>query len=125
MEKYYRILLDTSILLTPFELGIDLASEISRNIPGKHKLITITPVARELERKKGSLGKKLLDALGVEVIEYKGKNADEAILEFATEEKEVVVATNDIDLRNKLRKRRIPVLFVRGKQKLMLEGYVR
>ncbi len=123
MERSYRVLLDANIILAPTEIQIDLLGEIHRVLPGKVELITLEPVYRELKRRKRGIGIKILEALKVKVLPATGP-ADQAILDFANKTPGVVVATNDEDLKRKLRERSVPVIFVRGKQKLELEGYV-
>ncbi len=123
MAKSYRVLLDTNMILTPFEMNIDLLAEIQRIIPGKLELITLEPVIRELKKKKGGVGLKLIDALKIDVIPSIGR-ADDAIYEFARKNKDVIVATNDDELKRRLRSAGVPVIIVRGKQKLDLIGYV-
>ncbi len=123
MGRSYRVLLDTNMILTPFEMNIDITSELHRVLPGKIELITLSPVVEELKKKKRGVGIKLIKSLNLKVIPAIG-NADEAIFGYAIKNPGVVVATNDDALKRKLREKGVPVVIVRGKQKLELEGYV-
>ncbi len=123
MGKSYKILLDTNMILTPFEFSIDLLGEMQRVIPGKIELITLEPVIKELKRKKRGVGLKLVEKLKIEVLPADGR-ADDAIVKFAEKNKDVIVATNDDALKKRLRDLGVPVIIVRGKQKLDLIGYV-
>jgi len=57
----------------------------------------------------------------VDVEKKRGETNDDVILRVATQWRSTV-ATNDRELRRKLRSRDIPVIFLRGKNRLELEG---
>ena len=125
MERYYNVLLDTSIVLVPFELKIDIGEEIKKLLMKQVKFAVLEPVLNEIKHKKQGIGVKILEKLNVSVIAYNKRVADDAIVEYATEHKNVIVATNDVELKQRLRKRNVPVIYVRGKSTVKLDGYVR
>ncbi len=124
MAKYYKVVLDTNILLSQIELGIDIKSEIQRIIPGRYSIVVLEPIATELEKKIGSLGHKLLNELNAKIVKIDERFADDAIVKFAAENKDAVIATNDRELIKKLTDLKTPVIYIRGKQKLEVKGYL-
>jgi rRNA-processing protein FCF1 len=126
--------LDTSILMLAAEHRIDLFGEISRLIPMAHKCVILTSVYNELNNminsksgKEKLLAKVALKIAGnCEVVNFEdNKIADDSILEFAKGNVgKVIVATNDAELRRKLRMLSIPVIYVRGFNHLEMDGEV-
>ena len=57
----------------------------------------------------------------IQVERKRGETSDDVILRIAVEWNSPV-ATNDRELREKLRAKSIPVIFLRGKRRLELEG---
>jgi len=73
-------------------------------------------------RKQALLALKLAEKCRLVSIEKEeGETNDDVILRIAAEWKSPV-ATNDRELRRKLRNRGLPVIFLRGKSRLELEG---
>ncbi len=122
MERSYEVVVDTSILLAAIEMNIDIKSELERIIGRKFKLIVPESVFRELKLKKRGVGLKLLNAFEYEVIPS-NKNADDAVLEIAINKK-CIAATVDLKLRERLRKYGIPVVYIRSKKKLDVDGFI-
>jgi len=60
----------------------------------------------------------------IDLDEVRGLNTDESILKAAIK-LEAVVATNDRELRKKLRSKGIPTIFLREYSHLEIDGYVR
>lgn len=128
------VVLDTSILMLAAEHRIDLFGEISRLIPMAHKCVILTSVYNELNNminsksgKEKLLAKVALKIAGnCEVVNFEdNKIADDSILEFAKGNVgKVIVATNDAELRRKLRMLSIPVIYVRGFNHLEMDGEV-
>ncbi len=73
-------------------------------------------------RKQASLALNLAKKCSqVQVERQSGETSDNVILRIASEWKSPV-ATNDKELREKLRAKNIPVIFMRGKSRLEVEG---
>ena len=122
-----RVLLDTNFFLLPCQFGVDVFGEIERVVESKYKLITISPVVRELRglaRERGKEGRaarvglELLKKKDIKVIDAKKQDADDAIVKLSDEG--VIVATLDKELRDRLRKKGRKTIYLRGKQKLVL-----
>jgi len=128
------VVLDTSILMLAAEHRIDLFGEISRLIPMAHKCVILTSVYNELNNMINSKSgkEKLLARVALkiagncEVVNFEDNRvADDSILEFAKGNVgKVIVATNDAELRRKLRMLSIPVIYVRGFNHLEMDGEV-
>ena len=108
--------------MVPAQFRIDIFKEVERLVSQKHKFVTLEPVVAELERldNKG-IGKKVLKR--VEVIPCRERNADNAIVNYARKGG-IIVCTNDGVLRKRLEKEDVPTIYVRGKDKLEIKGYV-
>lgn len=129
--KMKKVLLDTNFFLAPFQLGVNILSELDRVVDEPHELMTLSPMKAELEKlaKTGKGDDKLSAKLALElarniqVIDAPG-SGDRAILDYAkaqTERKDLMVATNDSALRKSLKTLKIRTVFVRNRSKLELE----
>ena len=116
-----RILLDTNFMMDCFRHRIDLA-ELFDLLPGA-RLATIPQVVNELKRlaarsstqsryARVALG--LID--GIEVLDAPQGNTDVALSELAG--KEVIVATNDENLRRRISARGLKTIYLRGRKHL-------
>ncbi len=89
-------------------------------------MVVPTAVVKELQilathgmgKKKAAAALKLIEK--DETINEDAQYADDALLKIAQKTKGIVV-TNDTKLRIRLRKLDLPVIFLRGKQKLILD----
>lgn len=126
-QGYRVVVLDSSAALMPFEFSIDLEAELKRLLGA---ILIVVPLSvdkelrllaqRETGEKKGKVqaALKLIDRYeraGVEAL-----SADDAVVMVALKRKGVAV-TNDMKLRRRLRDVGVPVVFLRGKQQLVLE----
>jgi uncharacterized protein len=121
------VILDTSALLSFFEFSVDWEKELFRLLDG-YQIIVPAAVINELEvlsKQTASLRKQkaaasLKYAQRYETVQTNTGNADDAVIE-AAKKTNGVVATNDTELRKRLKQESIPVIFLRGKKKLALE----
>jgi len=128
----YRVALDSNFLILPLTLRLDIFSEIEKLLCGRVEFLVVSPVRKELEKlssksteigRRASFALKLLDrCIYVKLDPKKRKTVDEALVEFAQENK-VIVATSDMPLRKKLRDINVPVIYVRDYSQLELEGF--
>jgi rRNA-processing protein FCF1 len=127
-DKIHKtVILDSSAILSFFEFFIDWEKELSRLLDG-YCIVVPTEVIKELEvlskqtaserKRKATASLKLAERY--QTIETIAGNADDAIIEAAKKTHGVVV-TNDTELRKRLKRESIPVIFLRGKKKLSLE----
>lgn len=133
MRRIWLVIPDTNFLLIPGQFGVDIISELNRILDVKFEIAVPNIVLDELnviERKaKGKdlmavrMAKKLAEMFEViEIGKFGEKPIDEQIFEFAVKNSNVVVCTNDKLLKKKLRERGIPVVYLRQKKILELEG---
>jgi len=128
-RRRVEIVADTSFLMIPGMYGVDIVRELERVIGAGFTLLVPAAVADELERIAGrSSGREGAAArLGMEIVRRWGKvvggegKADRVILEMARGR---VVGTGDMELKKKLRRMGVPVVFLRGGDHLEVEGYL-
>ena len=130
MEKRI-VLIDTNFLMIPYQFKIEIFSEIRHLLDMEYKLAVSSATVRELEyiskgRTKGAIAarvaKKIIDAREskIEVIKTI-LGADQFIEEFANAKKGIV-CTNDMRLRQKIRKSGIKIIALKSKSKI---GFIR
>jgi len=107
-----RVILDTSFILTSTRQKIDFFEDIG--IMGLQILIP-DGVIRELEGLKADLALKILKKNKFKLIEIKGENTDRAIINYAKENPDIIVATLDKEIKTKIKN---PKLVIRQKKKL-------
>jgi hypothetical protein len=128
-----KILFDSSIIIGIFENKIDVISEIERVMSTRFNPIvlsgTLSEIRDVLRRSKGGKRRKIL-ALALQIAEKFNKldyfpvdteDMDETLVRAAKDLK-AVVATNDHELRKRLISAGMPVLFIRQKSHIELEG---
>ena len=134
MQMEVKILLHTNFLFIPLQLKIDIFSEINRLINFKYEMIILKASIDELKSlyKSASIYRKkqiefvLKQTEKIKIVDYTDEDGtvDELILKFASTHSNVIVATNDQNLRRKLRKKHVPVIYVRQKKTLGLDGEI-
>ena len=123
-----RILLDTNFFFVPFQVGVNIFTEFERVVDEQFELFTLTPLKGELETiARSGKGKDKSAALmaiqlarGIKILET-DKKGDAAVLDYAKANKDVIVATNDSDLRKRLKAVGVRTIFVRNRSKLEIE----
>ncbi|WP_394739006.1 PIN domain-containing protein [Natronococcus roseus] len=122
-----RVALDTSALMMPVELDVRLFDELERLI-GSAELVAPQPVIEELRRlsEKGgtegtaaSVGHDLATERCL-VVDTEESYADDALVELALEGSVDYVVTNDRPLCDRVLEASIPVLALRGRNKLAI-----
>jgi uncharacterized protein len=119
------VLLDTNFLLVPHQFKVDIFSEIERLVPETHTLATLSTVVEELNGLAGTstrdkvaakVALALIGHRGIMVLPAEGE-ADESIIEFA-KANETLVATNDRDLKRRLKPYVKGAICMRGRSHL-------
>jgi rRNA-processing protein FCF1 len=134
-HNWLKVIFDSSMLIDLPELKIDLVTETERVLSTKFIPIVLTGTISEirdvLKRASGGKRKKEL-TLVLQIAEKFNKlnyfpldneDMDEVVFRAAKKLK-AVVACNDYELRKKLVKAGVPVLFVRGKSHMELDGFL-
>jgi len=129
------ILLDSNFLLVPILFGVDIFEEIPKIVERPVKFILLKPVHDEMERlaKEGrpKLKREMTSVLEFcrgkcQVMEFEalsGEAVDELVIR-AAENLGCPVATNDTSLRRRLRRRGIPVIYLRQRSRLKMDGWI-
>jgi hypothetical protein len=125
METSYRVVLDTNFILVPFQFGVDIKAELDRILDFKYVLCTTDSVLRELESisqeksKNGRAAKASLEmAKDLAVIPSNG-DADDALLALAS--KDTIICTNDKILKEKIKRKGAPLIYLRQKKYLVID----
>ena len=133
-KETLKVILDSNALFVPLKFKIDIFGELERLLNRRFDLILLSAVKRELETlaKKGSpkLRREAACALRlaekcrlVEVDAGSLVDVDDVIVKAAAEWK-AVVFTNDEQLRKRLRDISVPVIYVRQKSRLEIDGLI-
>ena len=128
--SFKTVILDSSAVLMIFEFSVDLEAELTRLL-GRHKIVIPKSIFDELrflsqqqDGRRRQIAKAAMQFIKkFEIVNTKIENADDAIFNLA-KDTDWVVVTNDKELRKRLRNVLLPVIFLRGKKTLMLEGSV-
>jgi uncharacterized protein len=129
-----KVIADSNALFVPLQFKIDIFTELERVLNRKFELILLSPVKQELETltKKSSTKtqKNAAFALSlaekctyVKVPEKSKEQTDDAIARIA-KTWNAPVFTNDKLLKKKLRDISLPVIYVREKSRLEIDGLI-
>lgn len=119
-----KIILDTNFLmdLGKFKVGLE---EIKEIVDEPYQLFTLGLVVNELKKISNSTGRdarnakfalELIKINEINILNSSKTNTDNAIIDLA--DKGTIVATNDIELRKKLKKLEIKTIYLRAKKHL-------
>ncbi|NIP40445.1 MAG: nucleotide-binding protein [Candidatus Aenigmarchaeota archaeon] len=123
-----KALLDTNFLMIPGEFGVDILSELL-NL-GYTEIFTLDLVVDELKRlsvgkakvsRNARIGLEFVRKGEIVILETKGKQADQEILEFA-KTREFAICTQDKELINKVKRFRGRVITLRQGKYLTESG---
>ena len=126
-----EVVIDTNFFMVPFQFNVDIITELEKILPS-YKLTTPSFVINELKGlKKNNKGKTRLNAnLALRLansskIEIKdislleNETVDDALLRVSE-----VLATNDIELKNRAKDKGITVAYLRQKKYIAIEGKI-
>jgi len=107
------IILDTDFIINTVKNHIDLETSIKPLFLSKVEIVYLDKTLDELENKPfENIAKKLIEKL--KRIETKrDKSVDELILDLAKQKKDIIVATQDKKLKEKLKKAKIQTITIR------------
>jgi len=130
-----KVILDTSFLFIPSQFNVDIFEELGTVLNRRFEPLVLSSTYKELRKiAEGTSTKSQHQAIlalkfaqkcrQIEVSRRTGESADDVIVRVASEIA-CCVATNDRDLRRRLRRNNVPVIYLRQKSKLALDGAVR
>jgi rRNA-processing protein FCF1 len=129
------VVVDTNFLTVPYQFNVDIFSESRMILEQRVDFVVLSSVLKEInmlaETAKGNdkrafrVALELTGNCKIVAVEAPTSNlpVDDQLLEYAAQ-MGGVLATNDRELRSRARNRGIPVLLLRGKKRLVLEGEV-
>ena len=126
-----EIVIDTNFFMVPFQFNVDVISELEKLLPS-YKLTTPSFVINELKGlKKNNKGKtrlnanlalKLANSSKIEIKDIsllENETVDDALLRVSE-----VLATNDIELKNRAKENGITIVYLRQKKYIAVEGKI-
>ena len=126
-----EVVIDTNFFMVPFQFNVDIITELEKLLPS-YKLTTPSFVINELKglkrntkgktRLKANLALKLANSSKIEIKDIsllENETVDDALLRVSE-----VLATNDIELKNRAKDRGITVAYLRQKKYIAVEGKI-
>lgn len=133
-KKPANVILDSSILFVPSQFGVDIFEELAKVINRRFEPIMLSPTYEELQRiaQSGSMKLRRQAALALKLaqkchqvsVEKEARESHDDVIVRVASERAWCVATNDRDLRKRLRSISVPVVHMRQKSHLALDGVV-
>jgi uncharacterized protein len=133
-KEPFKVILDANFFFVPSQFNLDIFEELKKLLNQRFDPILLSSTQRELqglaksdslkERKQAQLALRFAEKCrGVPVEKASDETYDDVIVRVAAAWKSPV-ATNDRELRKRLRNVGVPVVFLRQKHRLALEGSV-
>ena len=126
-----EVVIDTNFFMVPFQFNVDIITELENKLPS-YKLTTPSFVINELKglknnnkgktRLNANLALKLANSSKVEIKDIsllENETVDDALLRVSE-----VLATNDIELKNRAKDKGITVAYLRQKKYIAVEGKI-
>ncbi len=133
-EEPVKVVLDANFFFVPSQFNLDIFEELANLLNQRFEPILLSSTQKELQalaessspkkRKQAQLALRLTEKCrAVRAEKRLSETYDDVIVRVAAEWKSPV-ATNDRELRRRLRTLGVPVIFLRQKHRLELEGAV-
>lgn len=126
-----EVVIDTNFFMVPFQFNVDIIDELEKALPS-YKLTTPIFVINELKglkrnnkgkiRLNADLALKLANSSNIEIKDISLENnetVDDALLRVSE-----ILATNDIELKKRARKKGITVAYLRQKKYIAIDGKI-
>ena len=126
-----EVVIDTNFFMVPFQFNVDVISELEKLLPS-YKLTTPSFVIKELKglkrnnkgktRLNANLALKLANSSKIEIKDIsllENETVDDALLRVSE-----VLATNDVELKNRAKDKGITVAYLRQKKYIAVEGKI-
>jgi rRNA-processing protein FCF1 len=128
-----KVILDSNALFVPLEFKMDIFEELRGLLNRKVEFVLLSPVKHELEtlaggdepklRRQAGFALRLAEKCRLVAVENCGETADDAIIRIAKKWGSPVF-TNDRLLRRRLRDISVPVIYLRQKSRLDIDGLI-
>ncbi|MFX1367603.1 MAG: PIN domain-containing protein [Promethearchaeota archaeon] len=127
------VIVDANFMTVPAQFGVDVFAEAERVLEQRVEFIMLSSVLKEIEvisegsksqtdKRAFGIARSLADRCKQVDSIHPQLPVDDQLLEY-TISVNGVLATNDRNLRINARKKGVPVLFLRGKKRLVLDGF--
>ncbi|WP_296882675.1 PIN domain-containing protein [uncultured Methanobrevibacter sp.] len=126
-----EVVIDTNFFMVPFQFNVDIITELENLLPS-YRLTTPSFVINELKglkrntkgktRLNANLALKLANSSKIEIKDIsllENETVDDALLRVSE-----VLATNDIELKNRAKDKGITVAYLRQKKYIAVEGKI-
>ena len=133
-KEKVKVIFDSNFLFVPSQFQLDIFEELTNLLNQRFDPILLSPTQEELQklakegspktRKQASLALRIAEKCRVVHIEKGLKETHDDVIVRVAAEWKCPVATNDRELRKRLRNLRVPVIFLRQRHRLELEGAV-
>ena len=133
-KETLKIILDSNALFVPLEFKIDVFSEVERLLNRNVNFVLLSPVRRELEllsikespkiRKEAAYALQLAEKCQFVNVDNDEKSRTDDIIVQVAKAWNSPVFTNDSQLRRRLRDISVPVIYVRQKSRLEIDGLI-
>lgn len=127
-----KVIVDSNFLMTPSQFRIDVFSELGRILNRQVQIIVLSPVYNELRNislkghpktsKQADQALKIIEELAIVDIKPKPEETVDDLIIRVAKEWNCPVATNDRELRKKLKGMGVPVIYLRQGVRLETEG---
>jgi uncharacterized protein len=133
-KEALKIILDSNAFFVPLEFKIDIFSEVERLINRNVSFVLLSPVKRELEllankespkiRREAAYALKLAEKCQIVGVDKDEKLKTDDIIVKVAKAWNSPVFTNDSQLRRRLRDISVPVIYLRQKSRLEIDGLI-
>jgi rRNA-processing protein FCF1 len=129
-----KVIVDSNALFVPFQFRIDVFSELQRLLGRRFELVLLSAVKHELEvlaekgspkmRRNACLALQFAERCRLVEAEAEASTPVDDVVVEAAKKWGAAVFTNDKQLRKRLRDISVPVIYVRQKSRLEIDGLV-
>lgn len=133
-KETFKVILDSNALFVPLQFKIDIFNDLERLLNRSFELILLSPVKRELEalaekgspkmRKNAFYALKLAEKCKYVEVDASASTLTDDIIVKIAKEWGFPVFTNDRQLKKRLRDISVPVIYVRQKSRLEIDGMI-
>jgi len=127
-----KIILDSNFLFVPAQFKLDIFEGIMNLLNQNYESIVLSTTIDELRsimergapklRKQAEMALKLAEKCDLVNVDRKPRETNDDVIIRVAKQMKCLVATNDSELRKRLRNISVPVVYVRQKSRLELEG---
>ena len=133
-QKQLKVILDSNFFFIPSQFTLDIFEELKKVIGRNFEPIVLSSTMRELQGIQQSTSQKIQKQAAVAMelasrcrqidIKKDQKESYDNVVFRVAQKKGWCVATNDVVLRKRLREKNIPVIYLRQKSHLIIEGNI-